>query len=255
MNKYIIYFGLFLSILTSCSQGRVVVSPVIDDQIYQRKQYLINATQEAYSHAEQWEVIETFVKSLNDTAAIYQTKNEAILIDESLDAYKKEREAFSNWFAYQKVIASDVVVELWELFCGGTHGGTLYEMHLYDRSNANTTEQEIVYQALTRTAFAAPYHGTATLEQIITAKNNLESELEYAYSSVVKYGDWPYIEHTADEENTYLSKDLELFQKWMSARDNLQLYLNEDLRILFSSQTGYWKDLYLQTYSSRFNTK
>ena len=60
------------------------------------------------------------------------------------------------------------------------------------------------------------------------------------------------LDDLADEIDAYLAQDLALFQKWLSARKVFESCLNKKVRVIFSSQTGYWLDLYLSTLKGEF---
>lgn len=238
--------------LAACNQNSVRITPSLDKQIEQRKDVMLDSAQRTYSNAEMWEVIEAFTHAMEDSAATYQSKIDSVLTGPAREAYIAERKAFSNWYDYQSFVASDVVVEIWQLYIGGTAGGTLYEMHLYDRANANMTEQGIVFNALAKQAYAASYQSSATLEDILEAKDSLVAELMSTYSLIDNEDNWRSLDHTADEVDEFITIDLSLFQKWITTRKAFEACLDSDLRSIYASQTGYWLDLYHKTIQGGF---
>lgn len=220
-----------------------------------RKEAMVDSAHHTYSNAEMWNIMYDATLAIMDTSALYQSRIKSILKDEALNAYNAERIAFSEWQRYQKTIAADVIVEIWELYSGGTAGGTLEIMHPYNIANPDAMEQEILYNALMNTAMAAPYKGTATMEQIAEAKNNLMNSLSATYSMIDSENDWRYIKHTAAEEDAFLSDDLMLFKKWIAAREYLAEYFDEDVRTIYSSQTGFWLFLLLNNYEEEFGAR
>jgi len=252
MRRIIIFLSLVILALAACNQNSVRITPSLDKQIEQRKTVMLDSAQCTYSNAEKWEVIEAFTHAMEDSAATYQSKIDSVLTGPAREVYIAERKAFSNWYDYQSFVASVVVVEIWQLYIGGTAGGTLYEMHLYDRANANMTEQEIIFNALAKQAYAASYQSSATLEEILEAKDSLVAELMSTYSLIDNEDNWRSLDHTADEVEGFISKDLSLFQEWISARNDFESLVNPDISDLFSSQTGYWLDLYLQTIQGKY---
>ena len=238
--------------LAACNQNSVRITPSLDKQIEQRKTVMLDSAQCTYSNAEKWEVIEAFTHAMEDSAATYQSKIDSVLTGPAREAYIAERKAFSNWYDYQSFVASDVVVEIWQLYIGGTAGGTLYEMHLYDRANANMTEQEIIFNALAKQAYAASYQSSATLEDILEAKDSLVAELMSTYSLIDNEDNWRSLDHTAEELDKYISKDLSLFRQWIATRNGFEAYLELNERTIYASHTGFWTDLYYQCLKGAF---
>ena len=238
--------------LTACNHSSVSFTPSIDKQIEQRKDVLQDSVSRINIHIEEWDVVEAFTQALDDSSATYQSKIDSILVGPAREAYSAEREAFSRWYDYQNVVAHDVVDEIWELYIGGTFGGTLYAMHLYDRANANMTEQEILFNALAKKANASLYQSSATIEDIRAAKDHLVAQLKSQYSSIDNENNLRYLAHNADEVMELISNDFSLFQEWLSARKNLEALLNPDVSNILSSQTGYWQDMFLQTLRGKY---
>lgn len=238
--------------LTACNLRSVSFTPSLDKQIGQRKDVLQDSVSRIFIHIEEWNVVKAFTQALDDSSATYQSKIDSILVGPAREAYTAERDAFSRWYGYQNVVAEDVVQEIWEFYIGGTFGGTLYVMHLYDRANANMTEQEILFNALTKKAYASLYQSSATMEEIRAAKDRLVAQLMSQYSYIDKENDLRYLVHTADEVKEFISKDFSLFQEWISARKTLETLLNPDVSKIFSSQTGYWQDMFLQTLRGKY---
>lgn len=238
--------------LTACNLRSVSFTPSLDKQIGQRKDVLQDSVSRIFIHIEEWNVVKAFTQALDDSSVTYQSKIDSILVGPAREAYTAERDAFSRWYGYQNVVAEDVVQEIWEFYIGGTFGGTLYVMHLYDRANANMTEQEILFNALTKKAYASLYQSSATMEEIRAAKDRLVAQLMSQYSYIDKENDLRYLVHTADEVEEFISKDFSLFQEWISARKTLEALLNPDVSKIFSSQTGYWQDMFLQTLRGKY---
>lgn len=252
MKNGIIVLCLVCISLTACNHRSISFTPSLDKQIGQRKDVLQDTVSRINTHIAEWNVIAAFTHALDDSSATYQSKIDSILVGPAREAYTAERDAFSRWYGYQNVVAEDVVQEIWEFYIGGTFGGTLYVMHLYDRANANMTEQEILFNALTNKAYASLYQPSATMEDIRAAKDHLVAQLMSQYSSIDKENDLRYLVHTADEVEELISKDFSLFQEWISARKTLEALLNPDVSNIFSSQTGYWQDMFLQTLREKY---
>lgn len=227
----------------------------LSDLAEQQKTVMLDSTRHKYSNAERWDAIRDATRDLICTSANYQTRIRAILEDEALEAYDSERKAFSEWQKYQRTISADVIVEIWELYVGGTAGGSLEIMHPYNVANSDAKEQEILYNALMNTPVAAPFQGSATVEQITEAKDNLISSLSSAYSMFEGKNDWPNISHTAKEEDGFLTEDLKLFKEWIVARERLEPYLQDNVRTIYTSQKGYWLDLLLRNYKGEYGVR
>ena len=229
-----------------------VASHRLDELADMKKSAMLDSVSCARSNAEKRELIVAATASSNAKAEWYQNKIKSYLNKAALKAYNAEREAFKEWYSYQNVIASEVVVELWELYAGGSAGGNYECMHLYDIANANASEQEILYNALSHSVFAEPYEANVTMEQVYSAKDKLVAELKQTYSVINSDTDSRGISHTAEELEDFIDKDLTLFQKWIAARASFSSILGEKTYLLYSSQTGYWIDQLI--YFSRINT-
>lgn len=228
----------------SCQQ-----TPSIDVQVEQRTSEMIVNAQKAHSNADGVNVVVEATHTLEETATMYQSKIASILYGASKEAYLAEINAFSEWYAFQNTISEKVVIEIWELRIGGTAGNSEEVRHVYDRANSNALEQEILANALMKQSYATPYLEMATMEQILSAKEKLMDELHNTHWNVHMQCVEP---HLADEIDAYLAQDLALFQKWLSARKVFESCLNKKVRVIFSSQTGYWLDLYLSTLKGEF---
>ena len=240
------------SVITRGNIGNTKTTPNLRHQANQEQKNMWAAAHRAHSHMEMLEVMEDITDSLLKSSKAFQSKIITLLDGATLDAYRTERKAFAQWYDYQEVIAKEVVVEIWQLYIGGTAGGDLYELHLFDRANADYLEQKNLYDALTKQTFALPYESLATMEQIMAEKEKLIDRLQLTYSIIDNEDNWKSLDHNAKELDKYISKDLTLFQKWITARNALEACLSSDSRTIFSSQTGFWLDLYLKTIQGKY---
>ena len=53
-------------------------------------------------------------------------------------------------------------------------------------------------------------------------------------------------------DDGFIANDYSLFQEWLSARKALEVLLNPDVRNIYSSQTRYWQDMFLQTLRGKY---
>ena len=218
----------------------------IDKLVAQEKATMLDSARRAHSHVEMWEVMTSARESLAASATEYQGKIKHLLKGVAGDAYTAERLAFSKWYDYQEVMASEVVTEIWQLYIGGTAGGDMYEMHLYDKAVTDYAEQWILYCVLTQEASVGTYQGSVSMEQILSEKERLINGLQSAYSMIDNDDNWMGLRHNAKELDGYISKDLALFQKWMTTRNALEPLLEPDERTVYASHTGFWMDFYYQ---------
>ena len=192
--------------------------------------------------------------ALDDAALAYQTEMHQTLPADAIDPYETERASFAEWYAYQQTIAEDVIGDLWELYSGGSAGGSFQVIHLYDIANANATEQELLNAALARKSFPEKCHENASFQQIDSTKAQLCLEFSNLYSHHQDIGPdgWPAVKHTPEQMEALLDADIDLFQKWMIARDALESLLDKDIRDLYASHTAYWKYVFQKEYQERF---
>ena len=193
-------------------------------------------------------------KPFDDTADTFQCKIMNTLKAEALDAYKKEREAFSAWYEYQNTISEEVIGDIWELYAGGSAGWTFQEGHLYDIAKANASEQVALYEALIKRPSNNQCRVEVTMQQIESAKEKLVTDYSELYSQYENIGPdgWPKVDNTPIQISEYLDKDLALFNKWMTDREILESLLKRKLRTYYESLSADWKNLYLQKYKEHF---
>lgn len=193
-------------------------------------------------------------KPFDDTADTFQCKIMNTLKAEALDAYKKERGSFSAWYEYQNTISEEVIGDIWELYAGGSAGGTFQEGHLYDIAKANASEQAALYEALIKRPSNNQCGVSVTMQQIESAKEKLVTDYSELYSQYENIGPdgWPKVDNTPIQISEYLDKDLALFNKWMTDREMLESLLKRKLRTYYESLSADWKNLYLQKYKEHF---
>lgn len=193
-------------------------------------------------------------KPFDDTADTFQCKIMNTLKGDALDAYKKEREAFSAWYEFQNTISEEVIGDIWELYAGGSAGWTFQEGHLYDIAKANASEQVALYEALIKRPSNNQCRVEVTMQQIESAKEKLVTDYSELYSQYENIGPdgWPKVDNTPIQISEYLDKDLALFNKWMTDREMLESLLKRKLRTYYESLSADWKSLYLQKYKEHF---
>lgn len=193
-------------------------------------------------------------KPFDDTADTFQCKIMNTLKGDALDAYKKEREAFSAWYEYQNTISEEVIGDIWELYAGGSAGWTFQEGHLYDIAKANASEQVALYEALIKRPSNNQCRVEVTMQQIESAKEKLVTDYSELYSQYENIGPdgWPKVDNTHIQISEYLDKDLALFNKWITDREILESLLKRKLRTYYESLSADWKNLYLQKYKEHF---
>ncbi len=193
-------------------------------------------------------------KPFEDAAEKFQCMILNTLKSDALDAYKKERESFAAWNAYQQTISEEVIGDIWELYAGGSAGWTFQERHLYDIAKENAAEQTALYEALIKKPSVCQPKDVADLQLIEAAKEKLVKDYVNRYSQYENSGSdgWPKVNNTPAQIAEYLDKDLDLFKKWMTDRDAFESRLKKSLRTSYSSFTTDWKILCLQKYNEHY---
>ena len=167
---------------------------------------------------------------------------------------KRSGRSFSAWYEYQNTISEEVVSDIWELYAGGSAGGTFQERHLYDIAKANASEQAALYEALIKRPSNNQCRVEVTMQQIESAKEKLVTDYSELYSQYENIGPdgWPKVDNTPTQISEYLDKDLALFNKWMADREILESLLKRKLRTYYESLSADWKSLYLNKYNEHF---
>lgn len=254
MSKQIIPFYILalVGLVFACNPPIPTASLV--ERVHQRKSEMIIEAQQYVSNTEKEEFVTNATVALDDTTASFQAKILEVLPRRVVDAYKAERDLFSAWYAYQQTVALEVIGDLWELCAGGSAGGSFQVIHLYDIANINATEQEILYEAMAEKSFPEMCYENASFEQIDSTKAQLCLEFRNQLSQHEKIGPngWPAVKNVPEQLDNMLNADVDLFKKWLSARDALEPLLNKGLRDLYASNTAYWRYVYQKNYQERF---
>ena len=254
INKHIFLFSLLALIGQAVSCNQPAATGSLAEQTHQRRSEMLAEAQQCLSNAEKAAYVTRATSALDDAALAYQTEMHQTLPADAIDPYETERASFAAWYAYQQTIAEDVIGDLWELYSGGSAGGSFQVIHLYDIANANATEQELQNAALARKSFPEKCHENASFQQIDSTKAQLCLEFSNLYSHHQDIGPdgWPAVKHTPEQMEALLDADIDLFQKWMIARDALESLLDKDIRDLYASHTAYWKYVFQKEYQERF---
>jgi len=254
MSKQIIPFYIlaFVGLAFACNPPIPTAS--LAEMVHQRKSELFVEAQQYVSNAEKEVFVTNATVAFDDTAATFQAKIREVLPRRIVDAYKAERGIYSAWYAFQQTVSLEVISDLWELYAGGSAGGSFQVIHLYDIANTNATEQEILYSAIAEKSFPERCYENASFEQIDSTRAQLCLEFRNLYSQHEKIGSegYPTVKNVPEQLDSLLDTDVELFKKWMSARDALEPLLDKGVRYLYSSHTAYWKHLYQRNYQERF---
>ena len=189
-------------------------------------------------------------KPFDDAAETIQCKLLNTLKGDALDAYKKERESFSAWYEFQETISEEVMGDIWELYAGGSAGGTYQERHLYDIAKANASEQAALYNALIKKPSNNQHKEAASMQQIESEKDKLVKDYSELYSQYENIGPegWPKVGNTPSQIAEFLDTDLALFSKWKKDRETLESLLKRKLRTYYESLSADWMNLCLLNY-------
>ena len=142
-SKCIHLISLLIIACQGCDCNQVKRTPSMEELVQLRVSQMLSDIQQYGINSEKAEFMVSSTQALDDSAALYQTKIQSILINSVLAAYRAERESFAAWYDYQHTISEEVVGELWELSWGGSAGSSFQNGHLYDIANANAAEQEL----------------------------------------------------------------------------------------------------------------
>lgn len=256
-SLHVLSVAVALLLLHGCSFCSITAEPNLEEQTECRKAQMLDNVQQCHSNAEKGEFIVNATHNLDDVALSIQCKIENILHADILEAYQAERESFSAWYAFQQTMAEEVIGNIWELYVGGSAGGSFQTIHLYDIANTNTTEQAIIYNAISKKSYAKPYLGGTTLAQIDSVRKELAAEIHDSFSlfNDVYQDSWPNINNTPTQISELIDRDIVLFKQWISDRNALEPLLNERVRKLYASNTTYWKHLCFQKYTEHFISK
>ncbi len=254
LNAYtlLLSFLVLLSHASSCNQSSAY--PGLDKQVNLRRSEMLSKAQQNPSNAGKEDYISSATVAQDDAAITFQSKVLTVLLPDAADAYKVERESFAAWYAYQQIISEEIIGDIWELYAGGSAGGSFQLIHLYDIGNANATEQEVLYNVLAGKSFPEICHENVSFPQIDSTKAQFCSEFRYLYSQHedIGHNGWPAVKNTPGQLDAMLDTDLDLFKKWLFARDALEDFLDEGVSDLYASHTAFWRYLYQKNYQERF---
>lgn len=240
-----------------CCFNQSSTSQSIDEKVKQRENLMLSDMRQYLINVEKGEFLDSCTKALDDTADFYRTKIISTLSSSALEAYKTERESYDAWRAFQATISSEVVSDVYQLYAGGSAGASFEMRHHYDIANINATEQEIFYDALSNTSFAVPYKDDATFCQIDSAKIQMCTDIRdmyYQHDDIGPDG-YPVVCNTPEKIKSFIDKDFELFQKWMTDREKLASLLTKKVRVIYETNTAYWRHVWLEKYLGHYINK
>lgn len=243
-----------LQFMYGCKGDTKEVASGLEERATQRKTEMLENVKQCYSNADKGDFVTDATQRLNDEADSLQSKVGGILDGDALAAYKAERASYEEWLSFQQTVSEEVIGDIWELFVGGSAGGSFQTIHLYDIANANAAEQAILYEALANKTLAHMSEETASLEQLDSARIALTAVFENHYSQYENIGPdgWPCVHYSPEQISALLDKDMSLFKEWMANRAALEPFLEKDVRKLFASHTSYWMQFCLRKYKERF---
>ena len=233
---------------------RQEISPGLEELVVSRQSELIDGARWLYINAEKCEFVSNAIIGLDSAAISLESEISNVLTADARDAYKAERESFAAWYLYQRIISDEVIGDIYQLYAGGSAGASFALRHLFDIANACASEQQILYEALTKQSLAGFYDGNATFRQIDSAKVELCADIRrlfYQFEDIGSKG-YPVVNNTPSQLGAFLDRDLDLFGIWIADRKVLEPLLKEGVSELYASNTAYWLNLCLRKYQEGF---
>lgn len=239
-------------ILIACHRGvksgsshRLVgQSSVTMDSLVQQEHLSLKPSVGGLDHVEQCYLLDSLTLDLNNQAEQKRELIQSYLDGKTLDAYKAERLAFTQWQSFQQSVSDDAIYVIWELFVGGNAIQDIMLAHIYDIANVNLADQTILAEGLVGNLRFYNTNESASFEQTAHFQDELISLLDFASNTGANDDKGLDISKTKD----VIATDYMLFKAWIEKRKSLELYLPDCCKAVFSANTGYWTQYYCKSY-------
>lgn len=174
--------------------------------------------------------------------------------------FVKERDAFLDWRAWQDTVALELIGAIWDLWHGGSAGGTWQEAYLRKMDALCQKDVESKDLILSGRMPNMRVHGTVSLKDI-------EAEMQGILSNIdSRFLDWREAGTGRIEVPDYydfgleikpkmakiMKRDMRLLRKWVNARNRLSRTLPASQQELFDNLTNEILHWILWQYRTRF---
>lgn len=219
-------------------------SPVTMDSLVQQEHLCLKSCMSFLDHAEQCNMLDSLTQDFNIRAGQELEHIQSLLGGRTLDAYKAERLAFTQWQDFQQSVSDDAIYVIWELLVEGNAIRDIMLAHLYDIANINLADQTVLAGGLVKDRRVERTNESASFEQITQFKEELINLLDFASNTGANDDKGLDISKAKD----VIATDYSLFKAWMKKRKDLESCLPEYCKALFSANTGYWMQYYCKRY-------
>ena len=174
--------------------------------------------------------------------------------------FAKERQAYQAWRSWQDTIGLELIGDIWELWYGGSAGGTWQELYLNDVELRNNNDLQQLLQILSGENPNMRVYESASLEMIQAETNEILSEVDDRFLSwreagtgkivVPDYYDFGL--EIKPRMKGIMDKDMKLIREWVNARNRFSQTLSLNQHFLYDKLTNEQLHRILMQYQARF---
>ena len=115
---------------------------LILESAFRKDTLLTSLATAGLSNAGKGEVVTSETVRLRARAAALEVGVKDLLTGDQLKAFCEERTTYHQWNSLQQEIAGKVIPILWDIYAGGSAGGSFQTVYLYDIENLNHDDME-----------------------------------------------------------------------------------------------------------------
>ena len=182
------------------------------------------------------------------------------LTGSSKHRFAKERKAYQAWRRWQDTIGLELIGDIWDLWYGGSAGGTWRELFLNDVEIRNNNDLRQCLQILSGEKPNIGVKKQASIEMVQVETRNILAEVDNRFDSwreagtgkivVPDYYDFGL--EIKPRMTGIMDRDMELLRKWVNARNRFSQSLSPDQRLLYDKLTNEQLYRVLWQYQTRF---
>lgn len=182
------------------------------------------------------------------------------LTGSSKHRFAKERQAYQKWRSWQDTIGLELIGDIWELWYGGSAGGTWQELFLNDVEIRNNNDLRQCLQILSGEKPSTGVKKQASIEMVQVETRNILAEVNNRFDAwreagtgkivVPDYYDFGL--EIKPRMTGIMDRDMELLRKWVNARNRFSQSLSPDQRLLYDKLTNEQLYRVLWQYQTRF---
>jgi hypothetical protein len=184
---------------------------LILESVFRKDTLLTSLATAGLSNSGKGEVVISETVRLRARAAALEEEVKELLTGDQLKAFCEERTTYHQWDSLQQEIAGKVIPILWDIYAGGSAGGSFQTVYLYDIENLNHDDMENLIFHLKKPSGKATQMVYPSFEPFMDATDR------FLTATLRRASEGP-------DHQTFLhtvTHDMTLFPDWIESRERL----------------------------------